>query len=276
MASSIIHSGRFAGLHRPSGRLIVSRAAASDPSTVSIVSRRKFASRPRSRSRSRSADRLRSPCRRGSRRRSRTASRSGPSTRGNQLLVVGDRRSSARGRGRAATSARDDAPSRRRPRACPRGATRCRDTSRAPSRPLDRRVEILLLDLPVRPQAEVVRQLADVLPSPGVDRVLEQAVARAPCLARFFWSTAATSAWSSSAHLVAGEQRVDDAMDVLRDDAPFLAPVRLARAPSRAADRLEDLLGSGRDLLELARGQRVVADRARCGRARGSSSRPRS
>src|SRR5581483_1951134 len=45
-------------------------------------------------------------------------------------------------------------------------------------RPLDQRVEILFLDLAVGAQAEVVRQLADVLSLfPRVDDVLQQAVA---------------------------------------------------------------------------------------------------
>src|SRR6059058_3536846 len=45
-------------------------------------------------------------------------------------------------------------------------------------RPLDEVVEILLLDLAVRPQAQVVRELADVLALfPGVDDLLQEAVA---------------------------------------------------------------------------------------------------
>src|SRR5207253_144930 len=47
-------------------------------------------------------------------------------------------------------------------------------------RPLDQVVQVFLLDLPVRAEAEVVRELADVLALfPRVDRVLEQAVAEA-------------------------------------------------------------------------------------------------
>src|SRR6266540_3048958 len=50
-------------------------------------------------------------------------------------------------------------------------------------RPLDERVEILLLDLPVRPEAEIVRQLADVaLGVRVVEDFRKQAVAELPRL----------------------------------------------------------------------------------------------
>src|SRR5581483_1082398 len=114
-------------------------------------------------------------------------------------------------------------------------------------RPLCDRVEILLLDLPVRPQTEVVRKLADVLTLfPGVDGVLEQAVAE---LARLLEVLLVDVG--------------DDAVHVLRDRA-LLRAGRLREVLLERCDRGEDLLGRGRDRLDLARRELpVVADRSR-------------
>src|SRR5207237_5166440 len=60
--------------------------------------------------------------------------------------------------------------------------------------------------------------------------------------------------------LLAGEQAVDDAMEMLRDRA-LLRTGRLVELLLERSDRSEDLLGRRRHLLELARRQpAVVAD----------------
>src|SRR6185437_15161819 len=129
-------------------------------------------------------------------------------------------------------------------------------------RPLDEVVEILLLDLPVRPQAQVVRQLADVLALfPGVDRVLQEAVTEAARLIEVLLVDAGDELLVLFVDLGAVEERVDDPMDVLGDRA-LLRTGRLGELLLDRGDRGQDLLGGDRDLLELARGQlSVLADR---------------
>src|SRR5581483_7068821 len=131
-------------------------------------------------------------------------------------------------------------------------------------RPLCDRVEILLLDLPVRPQTEVVRKLADVLTLfPGVDGVLEQAVAELARLLEVLLVDVGDEALILLWDLGALEKRVDDAVHVLRDRA-LLRAGRLREVLLERCDRGEDLLGRGRDRLDLARRELpVVADRSR-------------
>src|SRR5205085_7506070 len=129
-------------------------------------------------------------------------------------------------------------------------------------RPLDDRVQIFLLNAPVRAQAEVVRQLADVLALfPRVDDVAEQAVAELARLVEVLDVDVLDERHVVLVDLRAVQERVDDAMDVLRDRA-LLRARRLAEVLLERPDRLEDLLGRRGDLLELARRDpAVVADR---------------
>src|SRR5207302_3164166 len=128
--------------------------------------------------------------------------------------------------------------------------------------PLDDRVEIFLLDATVGAQAEVVRELTDVLAFlPRVDHVAEQAVAELARLVEVLHVDARDERDVVLVHLVAVQERVDDAMDVLRDRA-LLRTGRLVQVLLERLDRREDLLGRGSDLLELARREpAVVADR---------------
>src|SRR5581483_9428704 len=129
-------------------------------------------------------------------------------------------------------------------------------------RPLHERVEILLLDLPVGAEAQVVRQLADVLPLlPRVDDVLEQPVAEVARLLDVLLVDAGDEVGVVLVDVGALELRVDDAMDVLRDRA-LLRAGRLLEILLERSDRREDLLAGDGDLLELARGElAVVANR---------------
>src|SRR5207245_1230719 len=114
--------------------------------------------------------------------------------------------------------------------------------------PLDDRVEILLLDLPVGAQTEVVRQLADVLALfPRVDDVAEQAVAELARLLEVLLVHTGDEALVLLVHLGALELRVDDAVDVLGDRA-LLGALRLAEVLLERGDRLQDLLGRGGDV----------------------------
>src|SRR5581483_9969376 len=129
-------------------------------------------------------------------------------------------------------------------------------------RPLDERVEVLLLDLPVRAQAEVVRHLADVLAVlPGVEHVLQQAVPEVAGLLQILLVDPLDVGGVLLVHGVAEQKRIHDPVDVLRDRA-LLRPLRLAELLLERRDRGEDLLRRGRDLLELPRGElAVIADR---------------
>ncbi len=129
-------------------------------------------------------------------------------------------------------------------------------------RPLDERVEVLLLDLAVGAEAEVVRQLADVLALlPRVDDVLQQAVTEVARLLEVLEVDVRDERLIVLDDLVAHEQRVDDAVDVLGDRA-LLGAGGLAELLLERRDRGENLLGRGRDLLELARRElAVLADR---------------
>ncbi len=129
-------------------------------------------------------------------------------------------------------------------------------------RPLDDRVQVLLLDAAVRAQAQVVRQLADVaVRLRRVEHVGEQPLAEVARLLEILEVDARGERSILLVQLVAGEQAVDDAVEVLRDRT-LLRAGRLRELLLEWGDRREDLLGGGRDLVELARRQpAVVADR---------------
>ncbi len=76
---------------------------------------------------------------------------------------------------------------------------------------------------------------------------------RPRAFSRFFWSTPATRFWSSSCGSVPSRSASTIAVDVLRDRA-LLGACRLVEFLLERTDRVEDLLGGNRDLLELARG----------------------
>src|SRR5439155_26489427 len=129
-------------------------------------------------------------------------------------------------------------------------------------RPLDQGVEVFLRDLPVGAQAEVVRHLADVLRLlPRVEHVLQQAVAEIAGLLQVLLVDAGDVALVFLVDLLAEEERVDDAHDVLRDRA-LLGARGLRELLLERRDRSQPLLGRTRDLFELARREpAVVADR---------------
>ena len=148
-------------------------------------------------------------------------------------------------------------------------------------RPLDDRVEILLLDLPVGAQAEVVRELAQLV----------RARARSACsstsrssplpssraLSSCFTSTPATSSWSSSATSPLGSSSASRTRLMCFVIAPFFEPVALSELLAERRERVADLDRDGGDL---SRARAASAGGRRgsrsCGRARGSSSSPRS
>ena len=132
-------------------------------------------------------------------------------------------------------------------------------------RPLDERVEILLLDLPVRPQAEVVRLLADLVRRAELGQRLEQlaeeAVAEVPCLLEILGVDARDELCVVALELAAREQRLLDLLDVLGDRA-LLGAGRLARVLEQLPEGLLHLDRGSRDLLELTvREPAVVTDR---------------
>src|SRR5262249_23475432 len=129
-------------------------------------------------------------------------------------------------------------------------------------RPLDDRVEVFLLNPAVRAQAQVVRELTDVLALfPRVDDVAEQAVAELARLVEDLDVDAGHEVHIVRVDLSALEERVDDAMDVLRDRT-LLRTRGLRQVLLERLDRSEDLLSRRGDLLDLARGElAVVADR---------------
>src|SRR6266576_250561 len=87
-------------------------------------------------------------------------------------------------------------------------------------RPLDDGVEILLLDLAVRAQAQVVRQLADVLLAvPRVDHVREQPVAELARAVEVLHVDPLDELRVLLDDLVPVEERIEDAVDVLGDRA---------------------------------------------------------
>src|SRR5439155_1290791 len=129
-------------------------------------------------------------------------------------------------------------------------------------RPLDDGVEILLLDLPVGPKAEVVRQLANVLLAvPRVDDVGQQAVAEITRTVEVLCIDARDVLRVLFGRLVALEERIEDAVDVLGDRA-LLRTGRLRLLLEERLEPAQDLLGGGGDVLELTRRElAVVADR---------------
>ena len=148
-------------------------------------------------------------------------------------------------------------------------------------RPLDDRVEILLLDLPVRAQAEVVRQLADLVGARvrlgRLQHLAEQALAE---VARLLDELLVDAGHELLVVLVdlrlLDEQAVEHAVDVLRDRA-LLRAGRLGEVLVEALERLADLDGR-RSRPSPAPSASAAGRRGsrRCGRARGSSSSPRS
>ena len=130
-------------------------------------------------------------------------------------------------------------------------------------RPLDQRVEVLLLDLAVGAQAEVVRELAQV----GVVVGRREHVARAGrCRARApSRGSSPRPARRSPRPPRAASAPVSSASRIRLmcfETAPFLEPVALSCSCAERRERRADLLGRDRDELELARGEpAVVADR---------------
>src|SRR6476620_1720480 len=129
-------------------------------------------------------------------------------------------------------------------------------------RPLDDRVEVLLADLPVRPEAEIVCQLADVLFAiPRVDDVGEQPVAEVARAIEVLHVDPLDELRVLFADLVAVEKRIEDAIDVLRDRA-LLRADGLRLLLEERIEPLQDLLGGRGDVLELTRSElAVVANR---------------
>jgi hypothetical protein len=129
-------------------------------------------------------------------------------------------------------------------------------------RPLDDRVEILLLDPAVGPQAEVVRQLAQVaLGVGGLEHLGEEPAAELARLLEVLLVDALRELLVVLVQLAAGEQALRDAVEVLRDRA-LLRAGRLLGLLLERGDRRLDLLGGRGDGLELTRGEpAVVADR---------------
>src|SRR5205807_2199556 len=129
-------------------------------------------------------------------------------------------------------------------------------------RPLYDRVQILLLDLSVGAQAEVVRQLADVLLAvPRVDHVAKQAIAGLASPVEVLEVDALDELLVLRGDLRPVEQGVEDAVDVLRDRA-LLRARRLGLLLEQRLERAEHLLGGNGDVLEFAgRELSVVADR---------------
>ena len=132
-------------------------------------------------------------------------------------------------------------------------------------RPLDDGVEVFLLHPPVGLQAEVVREVADLvrgrLRLGRLDRLAQEPVAEVACLLEVLRVDVLHELGVVALELVASEERVEDAPDVLRDRA-LLRAARLLVLGAERRERVTDLRGGRRDLLELARGEpTVVADR---------------
>ena len=132
-------------------------------------------------------------------------------------------------------------------------------------RPLDDGVEILLLDLPVRAQAEVVRELADLVRARirlGLFQDLAQeALAQVARLLELLFVNARDELLVVLVDLrLLDEEAVEHAVDVLRDGA-LLGAGRLGQLLVEALERLADLDRHGRDRLQFPRRQpAVVAD----------------
>src|SRR5919108_729607 len=133
-------------------------------------------------------------------------------------------------------------------------------------RPLDDRVEVLLLDLAVGAQAEVVRQLADLVRGRRrrslLEHLAEEALAEVARLLELLLVDRRDELLVVLVHLrLLDEQAVEHAVDVLRDGA-LLGPGRLGEVLVEVLQRLADLDRSVRDRLQLLRRQpAVVADR---------------
>src|SRR5207247_4515398 len=110
-------------------------------------------------------------------------------------------------------------------------------------RPLDDRLEVLLLDLAVRPQAEVVRELADVgLVVRLVEDLLEQAVPELARLVERLLVDALDDRRVVLAQVGTRDERVDDLVHMLRDRALLRALGVLVVVAQRRV-RVRDLLG---------------------------------
>ena len=131
-------------------------------------------------------------------------------------------------------------------------------------RPLDQRVEVLLLDLPVGAQAQVVRELANVAVlahrRPTTSRRSPLPSSRA--FSRFFVSTPTTTARRPRRRAPRPPSSASMILLMCFETAPFFEPVASSCSLRRPASGVPDLLGGRADLLELARGElAVVADR---------------
>ena len=114
-------------------------------------------------------------------------------------------------------------------------------------RPLDERVEVLLADLPVGAQAEVVRELAQVVATvvgrPWSSTSRSSPLPSSRAFSRFFTSTPVTSSASSSVSSSPASSASMHAVHVLRDRALLRAGRRrrarrgAARAPRGSAPR---------------------------------------
>src|SRR4051794_33849672 len=131
--------------------------------------------------------------------------------------------------------------------------------------PLDDRVEILLLDLPVRPEAEVVRELAELsVVGAGVGSRQDLGEQAVPELAGLVDQLAVDRRHELrvvALERAAGEQRVEDLVQPLRDRTLLRARGLLELAVERS-QRMPDRDRRLGDVLELARGELpVLADR---------------
>jgi hypothetical protein len=131
-------------------------------------------------------------------------------------------------------------------------------------RPLDDRVEVLLLHPPVGLEAEVVRDLPDLVRGLGRDLLqhLEQEpVAEPPHLLERLRIDVLDELRVLALELRALEQGVADLVDVLRDRA-LLGAGRLVGLLGERREGVANLRGDGRDLVDLAaREPAIVADR---------------
>ena len=134
--------------------------------------------------------------------------------------------------------------------------------------PVDDGVEVFLRDLPVGLQAEVADELAELLVvlAAGICSTdsRRRPLPSSRAFSRFFTSTPATSAASSSERSAPSSSRPSTMRLTCFVTAPFFDPVAFASSLVSGCERVADLDRGGRDRLELARGEpAVVADRRR-------------
>jgi hypothetical protein len=146
-------------------------------------------------------------------------------------------------------------------------------------RPLDDRVEVLLRDLPVGAQAEVVRELAQLVRARTrvglLEHLTEEPLAEVARLLELLDVDVRDQLLVLLVHLALRvEQGVEDAVDVLGDRA-LLRARRLAELLVERRERLADLDRDVRDRLQAPSGRGGGRHGSpSCGRARGSSSSP--